>query len=262
MDKSIADKANIVKAVVKIGKVYRDIDIVTTPNGYPVAMVHCNNGTSELDAWMQMFLELLARTGTQVPAETLYEVLFRESLRGELDCGGILLYNYISAEPATGLTDGRPLLVRRKDSSLSLANFMRSQIYSIIASLAVGMRILSGENVRINRMTAHGGLLKTPGIAQNYLAAALGASVTVMDTAGEGGPYGMALLAAYCLTNNRISLGHYLENTVFSDAKAVTVNADPALAQAFTSYLENYRDCLPLEQYAVQYVPAQAPKEG
>lgn len=245
-----------------LSKVYRDIDIVTTPNGHPVAMVHCNNGTSELDTWMHMFLELLDRTGTKVPAEILYEVLFQESLRGELDCGGVLLYNYISAEPVTELPDGRPLLVRRKDSTLSLANFMRSQIYSVIASLAVGMRILSEENVRINRMTAHGGLLKTPGVAQNYLAAAMGAPVTVMDTAGEGGPYGMAILAAFCLSKNRISLEHHLENTVFSNAKAVTVNADPALAQAFASYLENYRDCLPLEQYAVQYVPAQAPKKG
>ena len=164
----------------KLSKLYRDIDMVTTPSGRPVAMVHCNNGASELDAWMRMFGEILSAVGAEVSGGELYGKLFNESLKGAADCDDVTLFNYISGEPVTGLNDGRPLLVRRKDSKLSLANFMRSQIYSIFASLAVGHRILDAEQVRIRRLTGHGGLFKTPGVAQKYMAAALNAPVTVM----------------------------------------------------------------------------------
>ena len=238
----------------KLSKLYRDIDMVTTPSGRPVAMVHCNNGASELDAWMRMFGEILSAVGAEVSGGELYGKLFNESLKGAADCDDVTLFNYISGEPVTGLNDGRPLLVRRKDSKLSLANFMRSQIYSIFASLAVGPRILDAEQVRIRRLTGHGGLFKTPGVAQKYMAAALNAPVTVMKTAGEGGPYGMAQLAAYLLKAKEISLEEYLENVVFGDAEGSTMEPDAADVAGYKAYLKAYCDALDLEHTAVKCV--------
>ena len=238
----------------KLSKLYRDIDMVTTPSGRPVAMVHCNNGASELDAWMRMFGEILGAVGAEVSGGELYGKLFNESLKGAADCDDVTLFNYISGEPVTGLNDGRPLLVRRKDSKLSLANFMRSQIYSIFASLAVGHRILDAEQVRIRRLTGHGGLFKTPGVAQRYLAAAMNSPVTVMTTAGEGGPYGMALLAAYLLKAKEISLEEYLENVVFGDAEGSTMEPDAADVAGYKAYLKAYCDALDLEHTAVKCV--------
>ena len=237
-----------------LSKRYKDIDMVTTPSGRPVAMVHCNNGASELDAWMRMFGEILRAVGAEVSGGELYGKLFNESLQGAADCDDVTLYNYISGEPVTGLTDGRPLLVRRKDSKLSLANFMRSQIYSIFASLAVGHRILHAENVRIRRLTGHGGLFKTPGVAQKYLAAAMDAPVTVMKTAGEGGPYGMALLAAYLLHAKETTLEAYLENVVFGGAEGSTMEPDAADIAGYAAYLKAYCDALKLEHAAVKCV--------
>lgn len=237
-----------------LSKRYKDIDMVTTPSGRPVAMVHCNNGASDLDAWMRMFGEILRAVGAEVSGGELYGKLFNESLQGAADCDDVTLYNYISGEPVTGLTDGRPLLVRRKDSKLSLANFMRSQIYSIFASLAVGHRILHAENVRIRRLTGHGGLFKTPGVAQKYLAAAMDAPVTVMKTAGEGGPYGMALLAAYLLHAKETTLEAYLENVVFGGAEGSTMEPDAADIAGYAAYLKAYCDALKLEHAAVKCV--------
>ena len=237
-----------------LSKLYRDIDMVSTPNGLPVAMVHCNNGTSELDAWMRMFRQILTAVGAEDRADNLYETLFNESLQGAGDCDEVLLYNYISGEPVTGLNDGRPLLVRRKDSQLSLANFMRSQIYSTMASLAVGSKILTDEQVQIHRLTGHGGLFKTPGVAQRYLAAAMNSAVMVMKTAGEGGPYGMALLAAYRARREEMSFEDYLENTVFGNAEGTTVAPDPQDVAGFKAYLEAYCNALPLEHCAVSCV--------
>ena len=238
----------------KLSKLYRDIDMVTTPSGRPVAMVHCNNGASELDAWMRMFGEILTAVGADVSTGELFGKLFGESLKGDADCDDVTLFNYISGEPVTGLNDGRPLLVRRKDSKLSLANFMRSQIYSIFASLAVGHRILDAEQVRIRRLTGHGGLFKTPGVAQKYMAAALNAPVTVMKTAGEGGPYGMALLASYILRAKEITLEEYLENVVFGGAEGSTMEPDAADVAGYKAYLSAYCDALDLEHTAVKCV--------
>lgn len=238
----------------KLSKLYKDIDMVTTPSGRPVAMVHCNNGASELDAWMRLFDEILKITNTDIPAGMLYEKLFCESLKADADCDGITLFNYISGEPVTGLQDGRPLLVRRKDSRLTLANFMRSQVYSIFASLAVGHRILQEEQVQIKRLTGHGGLFKTPGIAQRYLAAAMDAPVTVMKTAGEGGPYGMALLAAYLLHAKDCTLENYLENAVFYGVEGSTLEPDSEDTTGYATYLQTYCSCLPLEYCAVECV--------
>ena len=238
----------------QLSRLYKDIDMVTTPSGRPVAMVHCNNGASELDAWMRMFGEILTAVGADVSGSELYSKLFKESLKGAADCDDVTLFNYISGEPVTGLNDGRPLLVRRKDSRLTLANFMRSQIYSIFASLAVGHRILNAEQVRIKRLTGHGGLFKTPGVAQKYLAAAMDAPVTVMKTAGEGGPYGMALLAAYLLHADEMSLESYLQDVVFACAEGSTLEPDEADAAGYADYLNAYCDCLDLEHCAVKCV--------
>lgn len=236
----------------QLSQLYKDIDIVTTPSGRPVAMVHCNNGTSELDAWMRIFHEILELAGANAP--DLYGSLFAKSLQASPDCDDILLYNYISGEPVTGLTDGRPLLVRRKDSCLNLANFMRSQIYSVMASLAVGMQILTKENVHIKRLTGHGGLFKTPGVAQRYLAAAMGTPVTVMKTAGEGGPYGMALLAAYLSKKDEMSLEDYLQNEVFSGIEGTTIEPDKTDVDGYARYLQTYRSALKLERTAIDCI--------
>ena len=237
-----------------LSRLYRDIDIVTTPSGHPVAMVHCNNGTSELDSWVRMFSALLSRANADVPTGELYRLLFQESLAGDSDCDGVLLYNYVSGEPVTGLHDGRPLLTRRQDSELTLANFMRSQIYSVMAALSVGGQILTEEKVRIRRLTGHGGLFKTPGVAQRYLSAAMNAPVTVMNTAGEGGPYGMAVLAAYLTQGRGMSLEDYLEDLVFLDAASTTIEADPSEVEGFARFLTAYRKALPLEHRAVELV--------
>ena len=238
----------------KLSKLYQDIDMVTTPSGRPVAMVHCNNGASELDAWMRMFGQMLKAVGAEVSTGDLYGRLFGESLEADADYDGVILYNYVSGEPVTGLTDGRPLLVRRKDSRLSLANFMRSQIYSIFASLAVGHRILNDEQVRIKRLTGHGGLFKTPGVAQRYLAAAMNSPVSVMKTAGEGGPYGMAILAAYMLHKDEMTLEDYLQNVVFGGVEGSTMEPDPADVAGYAAYLADYCAGLPLEHTAVNCV--------
>lgn len=238
----------------KLSRLYQDIDMVTTPSGRPVAMVHCNNGASELDAWMRMFGQMLKAVGAEVSTGDLYGRLFGESLEADADYDGVILYNYVSGEPVTGLTDGRPLLVRRKDSRLSLANFMRSQIYSIFASLAVGHRILNDEQVRIKRLTGHGGLFKTPGVAQRYLAAAMNSPVSVMKTAGEGGPYGMAILAAYMLHKDEMTLEDYLQNVVFGGVEGSTMEPDPADVAGYAAYLADYCAGLPLEHTAVNCV--------
>ena len=238
----------------KLSRLYQDIDMVTTPSGRPVAMVHCNNGASELDAWMRMFGQMLKAVGAEVSTGDLYGRLFGESLEADADCDGVILYNYVSGEPVTGLTNGRPLLVRRKDSRLSLANFMRSQIYSIFASLAVGHRILNDEQVRIKRLTGHGGLFKTPGVAQRYLAAAMNSPVSVMKTAGEGGPYGMAILAAYMLHKDEMTLEDYLQNVVFGGVEGSTMEPDPADVAGYAAYLADYCAGLPLEHTAVNCV--------
>lgn len=235
-----------------LSRLYKDIDMVTTPTGHPVAMVHCNNGTSELDAWMQVFRQVLTVSGAEYPQDELYPRLFRESLHGALDCDGLLLYNYVSGEPVTGFMDGQPLLVRKQDTSFTLANLMRSHIYSVLASLSIGMQILSDENVSIYRLTGHGGLFRTPGVAQVYLAAAMKSPVTVMVTAGEGGPYGMAVLAAYRLWGKKRSLDDYLENCVYADAECVTVTPEESQIEGFSAYLKQYKACLPVEKSAVR----------
>ncbi len=234
--------------------VHREIDMVTTPDGAPVAMVHCNNCTSDINAWVGLFGEFAEAIGAETNRGTLFDLLFRKALEGEKDCGGLLSYNYYSGEGVTDLDAGRPLFTRTPDARLTLANFMRAHLLSALATLKIGMDILTGaENVKIERLYGHGGFFKTPGVGQTLLSAAVNAPVSVMETAGEGGPYGMALLADYMLRRAAgETLADYLDRRVFADARSVTVSASAEDAAGFAAFLETYRRAFPLEKLATE----------
>lgn len=234
--------------------VHREIDMVTTPAGAPVAMVHCNNCTSDVNAWVNLFGEFAAAIDTEVDTNTLYTLLFRKAMEGEADCGGLLSYNYLSGEGVTDLDAGRPVFVRTPDARLTLANFMRTHLISALATLKIGLDILTREeHVAIEKLYGHGGFFKTPEVGQRLLSAAVGAPVSVMETAGEGGPYGMALLADYMLRRQENeSLADYLDNRVFADAKSTTLMADAADCAGFDAFLTRYKKALPLEQTATE----------
>ena len=234
-------------------RVYPEIDMVTTPSGEAVAMVHCNNCTSDLNAWVDLLAENAALCGASIDKGALFTKLFNESLRGAPDCGGVTPVNYFSGESVTHFDAGLPLLLRRPDSDFTLANFMRANIYSAFATLAMGLEILKKENVAMDTLLGHGGLFKTPGVAQRYLAAAAGASVTCMETAGEGGPYGMALLAAYRLhRTDGETLADYLSRHVFADAASTTLAPDPADEAGFAAFLAQYKTALEAERAVVK----------
>ncbi|GEL96798.1 xylulokinase [Cellulomonas terrae] len=235
-----------------LGSVHHELDLVTTPSGDLVAMVHCNNGASELGAWAEVFGQFAAALGTTASADDVFGVLLREALEGDADGGGLLAYNYLSGEPITGLDEGRPLVVRTPDSRLTLANFMRTQVYSAFGTLSLGMRVLRGEGVELDAMFAHGGLFRTEGVAQRLLAAAVGAPVTVGSTAGEGGAWGIAVLAAYLGAAPGQDLAGYLEDRVFGGAVATTVEPDPDDVRGFDTYLERYSAGLAIERAAVE----------
>lgn len=237
-----------------LSRLYREIDMVTTPEGYPVAMSHANNGTSDLNAWTGIFSEFAALFGIQAEPGELYGKLYRHSLEGDADCGGLLSYGYLSGEGITHLNQGRPLFVRNPDSSFTLANFMRAHLYSSLAAVKLGMDILlKEEKLPVKRLTGHGGLFRTRGVAQRYLAAAVQAPVTVMETAGEGGPWGAALLASYMLCRQeQESLSEYLERKIFSAQAGETLQPEPADVEGFETFMERYRAGLPVERAAVE----------
>ena len=236
-----------------LSKVYTEIDVVTTPSGKDVAMVHCNNCTSDINAWIGLLRETLGLFGCDVSAGEVFTKLYQKSLEGEADCGGVLVYNYMAGEGITHLDAGRPLVVRRPDSRFTLANFMRSSIYAEIATMRLGMDILAEEQVKIDSMTGHGGIFKTPGVAQRYLAAACNASITCMETAGEGGPYGIALLAAF-MDEHQLPLEEFLRQRVFVSAKITTAQPDPAEVEGFARYLAAYDKGLDVERTAVEKI--------
>lgn len=239
----------------QLSKVYPEIDMITTPSGKPVAMVHCNNCTSDMDAWTAIFKDFSEMAGAQMSDDDLFTMLYQRSLQGDKDCGGITVYNYLSGEPITGFETGCPMVVRRPDSRFTLANFMRSQLYSTMASLVIGMKTLREEHVKIDRLTGHGGLFKTPVVGQKYMAAATKSPISVMDTAGEGGPYGMALLAAYMKNRGPgETLESYLEKKVFATAKICTLQPDDDDINGFSAYLAEYRKMLPAENAAVSCI--------
>ncbi|MCL2284736.1 MAG: FGGY-family carbohydrate kinase, partial [Firmicutes bacterium] len=235
-----------------LSKVYMEIDMVTTPAGKPVAMVHCNNCCSDIDAWIKLIEESLGAFGATVDKNTLYETLYRKALEGETDCGGVLTYNYYSGEPITGFTEGRPLLVRKPDAKFSLANVMRSLVFSAIGTLKIGMEILDGENVRLDQLLGHGGFFKTPEVGQRLMAAALGTPVSVMESAGEGGAWGIAILAAYAVQKaGDETLEAYLAK-VFANEKGTTIEPCALDAKGFTEYMKAYVSGLEIVKVAVE----------
>ena len=234
-------------------RVYEEIDLVTTPAGAPVAMVHCNNCTNDTNAWVGVLGEAARLFGASPSAGELYQKLYEKSLEGAPDCGGVLVCNYLAGEGVTHLDAGRPLVVRRPDSAFNLANFFRAQLYATMATLKIGMDILAEEGVAIDSLTGHGGLFKTPGVGQRYMAAACNAPVTCMDTAGEGGPWGMALLAAYLLRREEGErLEDFLSNRVFAGVSGSTAAPDGAEAAAFGAYIQRYKALLQVERAAAE----------
>ncbi|MBQ2103967.1 MAG: FGGY-family carbohydrate kinase [Bacteroidales bacterium] len=237
-----------------LSKPHEVIDIVTTPDGSPVAMVHCNNCTSDLNAWVGIFKEFQELLGVPVDMGKLFGTLYNNAMTGDTDCGGLVSYNFISGEPVVGLAEGRPMLVRHALDKFNLANFMRANLYASVAVLKVGNDILfNEENVKVDRITGHGGLFKTKGVGQRVLAAALDSPISVMETAGEGGAWGMALLAAFLVNNAaKRNLPDYLEDVVFAGNQGEEIAPTSEEVEGFNRYLKNYMRLLPAEAKAVK----------
>ena len=238
----------------ELSKPYEVIDMVTTPDGYPVAMVHCNNCTSDLNAWVNLFKEYQQLLGVPVDMNEVFGKLYNNALTGDPDCGGLLSYNYFSGEPVTGLTEGRPLFVRSATDKFSLANFMRANLYASVAVLKIGNDILfNEEHVQVDRITGHGGLFKTPGVGQRVLAAALNSPISVMETAGEGGAWGIALLAAFVVNNRKgQSLPEWLNDCVFLGNAGTEIAPLREDVEGFNKYIETYKRGLAIEKAAVE----------
>jgi sugar (pentulose or hexulose) kinase len=237
----------------ELSGVYPEIDMVATPAGKPAAMVHCNNCTSDLDAWLRLFNETLQTFGMEIEKPALYDRMYRKALEGDADGGELLSYNYYGGEPVAGLEQGRPLFVRMPDSDFSLANFMRVTLYSTMATLKIGMDILTEkERIRLDRLLGHGGLFKTPGVGQRLLAAALNVPVAVLESAGEGGAWGIALLAAF-MAHKDMGLEQFLAEKVFAGKVGACVEPDAQDAEGFAVFMKQYRTCLAIEQAAVKY---------
>ena len=238
-----------------LSKPYEMIDMVTTPDGSLVAMVHCNNCTSDINAWVSLFKEYQQLLGVKVDMNELYGKLFNEALKGDTDCGGLISYNYVSGEPVTGLAEGRPMFIRSAGDKFNLANFMRAHLYGAIGVLKIGNDILfKEEKIKVDRITGHGGYFKTPGVGQRMLAAALNSPISVMETAGEGGAWGIALLSAFQVRNSqKYSLEDYLEKVVFAGNQGTSVAPTAEDVAGFDNYIENYKRCLPVEQSAVDH---------
>ncbi len=235
-------------------KVHEEIDMVTTPDGNPVAMVHCNNCTSDLNAWVNLFGEFADIFGMKLDKNDLYGVLYREALAADADCGGLVAYNYFSGEPVTGLNEGRPMFVRMPDAKFTLANFMRSHLYSAMATLKIGNDILlKEEHVKVDSLMGHGGLFKTPVVGQQLMAAAFNSPVTVMDTASEGGAWGMAVLAAFMVEKAADeTLPDYLSSRIFAGQTGSTIEPKSEDVAGFDAFVERYKSALPAEKAAVQ----------
>lgn len=233
-------------------KAYEPIDMVTTPDGSLVAMVHCNNCTSDINAWVGLFREFQELMGQPVDMNELYGRLFNQALEGDADCGGLMSFNYVSGEPITSCAEGRPLFVRSASDRFNLANFMRAHLYGAIGVLKLGNDILlREENIRIDRIMGHGGYFKTKGVGQRFLAAALGTPISVMETAGEGGAWGIALLAAYVVSGQGASLSEWLQEQVFADSTGEEIVPTAEEIAGFNAYMENYKACLSIEQTAI-----------
>ncbi|MDD7358452.1 MAG: FGGY-family carbohydrate kinase [Eubacterium coprostanoligenes] len=237
----------------QLSKVYEEIDMVTTPVGKPVAMVHCNNCCTDLDYWVNVFGQFASAIGAQMSKPELYDALYESALYGEPNAGGLVNINYFSGEPVSHTDDGRPLFVRTQNANFNLANFMRSQIYSTIATLKIGMEILEKENVTIDCLMGHGGLFKTPLVGQKLMAGAMNCPVAVMKTAGEGGAWGMAVLAKYVVDGDE-PLDEYLNNKVFANSECKTVAPDENDVNGFNEYMKLYKSALKAEVAAYENI--------
>ena len=232
---------------------YSEIDMVATPSGHPVAMAHSNNCTSDLNAWVNIFREFTEAMGIEADMNKLFGTLYNKAMEGDVDCGGLLSYCYFSGEHMTGFTEGRPLFVRSPESKFNLANFMRTNLYTCLGAMRVGLDILfKKENVKVDRLLGHGGLFKTKGVGQQILADAVNAPVSVMETAGEGGAWGIAVLASYLLNKEgNETLEDFLDTKVFAGNQGSTLNPDPEGVEGFNMFMERYMKGLPIEQAAV-----------
>lgn len=237
-------------------KVHEELDIVTTPAGDNVAMVHCNNCTTDLNAWVNLFGEFASCMGLNVDKNELYGTLYRKALEGDKDCGGLVAYNFYSGEHIARVNEGRPMFVRKPDANFNLANFMRTHLYASLSSLKIGLDILlKEEQVKVDRIYGHGGLFKTKGVAQGILAAAFNAPVAVMETAGEGGPWGMAILASYMVNKEENeTLEDFLNNKVFADSKGDVMEPVTEDVAGFEEYMKVYVSALEAERKAIETI--------
>ena len=236
----------------ELSKVYKELDLVTTPSGDLVAMVHCNNCTSDLNAWVNIFREFAESFGMDVDMNQLYGTLYKKAMEGDANGGNLLAYNYISGENITEMEEGRPLFVRTPNSKFNLANFMRVNLYSALASLKIGMDLLlKEEKVAVDKLLGHGGLFKTKGVGQQILADAVDTPISVMETAGEGGAWGIAVLAAYLIHNNGKNLGDYLNEEVFAGQEGSELNPNQEGVKGFDEFIRIYKEGLPIERTAV-----------
>lgn len=243
-----------------LAKLHREIDMVTTPDGLPVAMVHANNCTSDLNAWVELFGEFAALSGNKLSANELFGLLYRNALNGDPDCGGLLSYGYLSGEFITGLEEGRPLFVRTPHSKFNLANFMRTHLYTSLGAIKIGMDILvQDEKVKIDSLLGHGGLFKTAGVGQQFMADAINVPVSVMATAGEGGPWGEAVLAAFMVDRkDGETLPEYLNHKVFAGAERTTLNPNPVGVEGYNKFIERYKAGIAAEKAAVNAIKDEA----
>ena len=240
----------------ELSKVYKEIDMVTTPTGNLVAMVHCNNCTSDLNAWVSLFKEFAEAFGVEVDMNKLFGTLYNKALEGDADCGGLLAYNYFSGEHITGFEEGRPMFVRMPESKFNLANFMSVHLFTALGALKTGLDILlKDEGVKLDKILGHGGLFKTKGVGQKIMAGAVGVPVSVMETAGEGGAWGIALLASYMINKEENeTLDDYLNNKVFAGNAGTEMNPDSADVEGFDTFIKRYKNGLPIERAAVDYL--------
>jgi len=239
----------------KLSKLYPEIDMVTTPTGKPVAMVHCNNCTSDINAWLNLFNEVMEKTGAKVDKGDLRIALYKSALESDPDCGGLVSVNYLSGEHITGFHEGRPLFIRTSDSRFTIENFVRSLFYSAFASVRIGMNILTDEGVVLKKLLGHGGLFTTPVVGQKLLAGALNIPIALMESAGEGGAWGIALLAAYAVSKEEgETLEQFLDNKIFADSAVCVLEPDPVDVKGFEEYLKRFEAALKVERAAVENI--------
>ena len=238
----------------QLSKVYPEIDMVTTPAGMPVAMVHCNNCCTDLDYWVNIFAQFAKAAGSDIPKYKIYDLLYEQALNADPDCGGLVNFNYFSGEPVSHTADGRPMFLRTQGCNFNLPNFFRAQIYSAMATLKIGMEILEKENVKIDCLMGHGGLFKTPIVGQKLMAGAMNSPVAVMETAGEGGAWGMALLAKYAVDGGDLPLPEYLNQRVFGSCKSSVIEPDEKDVKGFEDYMNLYKKALAVEKSAYENI--------